>query len=294
MRLKASIFFKAILILSLLCICLLQQSCSFFKINPLKSVKRWFILLNYDPSSKKIDTAAFSGFDMAILDPDSHPELDKLPRNLILIAYLSVGEAEDYRSNWDKIKGKSWLAGENKNWKGSYFIDPRSEEWKRLLIDETIPAIIKKGFKGLMLDTLDTSIMLEEADPKKYGGANRAMADLVRAIHERYPGLLLISNNGFSILPEISPVLSGMLAESINTTIDFEANKYIKNTEADKEQKVRMLTEMKERYALPVFVIDYVSQDDKPAVADAAKKDRELGFVPYIAEKELDKIYAQG
>ena len=87
-------------------------------------------------------------------------------------------------------------------------VDVRNPEWKEIIIQDVIPRILKAGFDGLFLDTIDTAAHLHAKHPKKYIGIKKAMIELIRDIKEHYPNLFLISNNGFLILEEIAPYLS--------------------------------------------------------------------------------------
>lgn len=260
----------------------------------LSKIKSWFILLGYDPARTEVPNETVSKFEMAILDPDSHPPLSPLREKMILLSYLSLGEASTYRSYWDRIKDKPWVLHENKDWKDSYRVDVRSEEWGTIVLDEAIPGILEQGFQGLMLDTLDAAAFLEETAPEKFKGVKQAMADLVKAIHEKYPQLLLVSNNGFGILNEIAPVLDGLLAEDIHWMIDFEKQKYREVPKTDREYRINLLKGTAKAYSLPVFNIDYVSQKDRRLIKKCIKKSKKLGFKPYVAEKDLSEIYRQG
>jgi len=257
----------------------------------LNNIKRWFILLNYDSSQYTIEDARILSYDLAILDPDSHPPLEKINNKVITIAYVSLGEAEDYRAYWQEIKEKAWVIGKNPNWKGNYYVDVRDKEWQGIIMDRIIPEIIKKGFKGIMLDTLDMAQFLEESFPQRYPGANKSMVGFVKAIHEKYPQLILISNNGFSILNEIVPYLGGMLAEGITMMPDFEKGGYKDVPEEDRQYKVSILKSIKHGYKIPVFAVDYTWQDDKAGIKKCIEQSRRLGFKPYVAEKELNRVY---
>ena len=60
-----------------------------------------------------------------------------------VIAYLSIGEAEDYRPYWRKEWGRKgkltaaapgWLGAENPDWKGNYRVRYWHPEWQRLML----------------------------------------------------------------------------------------------------------------------------------------------------------------
>lgn len=261
--------------------------------NPegLNAVKKWFILLDYNLTDPAVKVADILRYDMAILDPDIHPPLKSLKGEIILIAYVSVGEAETYRSYWEAVKDKPWIVGENPNWDGNYFVDIRNEEWRRIVIDEVISDIVNDGFEGIMMDTLDTAPMLEQTLPDKYGGANKAMINFVKAIHQKYPTLYLISNNGYAILEDIAPYLSAALAEDINMMIDFEKDDYKEVPGKARLYKISVLKKVMNQHKIPVFNIDYVPRGDKRLAKQCIDESRRLGFRPYVAEKHLNSIY---
>jgi len=261
------------------------------KTNDLAAVKRWCILLGYDPSRAVVEDRDLLRFGMVILDPDSHPPIERVKDRIILIAYVSLGEAAEYRAFWPRIKDRPWVLEENPRWKGARSVDMRSDEWQRLIIDEVIPGIVAQGFRGIMMDTLDTASMLEERSPKDFEGCRAAMVRLVRAIHEKHPSLLLLSNNGFSILEEIAPIISGIVVEDITTMIDFKDGGYRDVPEEERSAKLEVIRRVEEAHALPVFAIDYASQKDRSSVKRCVRELKNLRFKPYVAEKDLDRIY---
>jgi len=262
-------------------------------IRKLDGVKKWAIVLNYRPETHPIDIDDLRSLDMVVLDPDTHPDFSPFKRKHPVIAYLSVGEAANYRFFWEDIKNKDWVLGENPNWSGAFFVDIRNPEWRKLLIEEVIPKIVEQKFRGLFLDTLDTAQYLESIDPEQYAGSKDAMVSLVADIHEAYPELMLISNNGFSILRKVAPYLSGMIAEGINMMIDFENNGYKPVPPEDRALKINILKEIRRLYGLNVFNIDYVSQTDRKSIRKVKRESQRLGFNSYVAEKNLTEFYNQ-
>jgi len=258
--------------------------------GPLSRVKKWFILLDYSPD-RAVTASSIGQYDMAILDPDSHPPLEGVRDKTLLIAYVSIGEAEDYRSYWNEIKDKSWVIEENPDWAGNYYVDVRDRVWQDLIVEEVVRSVKEKGFDGIMMDTIDTSRMLEDMGPKKYRGAETSMVRLVRRIRRAYPDLLLVSNNGFSVLERIAPYLDGMLAEDINMMPDFVKGGYIKVPEEVRAYRVDILEKCSGEHGLPVFNIDYAPAGDKASEKYCVSRSRELGFRPYVAETALDRIY---
>jgi cysteinyl-tRNA synthetase len=85
--------------------------------------------------------------------------------NRKVLAYFSIGEAEDYRTYWKKDwdrdhNGKpdsgapAFLAPENPDWKGNYRVRYWQKEWQDLLLPE-LERIAASGFDGVYLDLVD-------------------------------------------------------------------------------------------------------------------------------------------
>ncbi|WP_338966344.1 endo alpha-1,4 polygalactosaminidase [Fusobacterium vincentii] len=82
----------------------------------------------------------------------------------LIIAYLSIGEAEDYRFYWNKKWNKkkpNWIVKENENWEGNYIVKYWSPEWKNI-IKEYQKKLDEIGVDGYLLDTVDTYQYFEE------------------------------------------------------------------------------------------------------------------------------------
>jgi len=82
----------------------------------------------------------------------------------IVIAYLSIGEAENYRFYWKKKWNKKkpkWIIKENENWEGNYIVKYWSPEWKNI-IKEYQKKLDEIGVDGYLLDTVDTYQYFEE------------------------------------------------------------------------------------------------------------------------------------
>jgi cysteinyl-tRNA synthetase len=79
----------------------------------------------------------------------------------LVIAYMSIGEAEDYRYYWRSEWASdppSWLAAENPNWPGNYKVRYWDVGWQQLIYgneDSYLRRIIDAGFDGVYLDIID-------------------------------------------------------------------------------------------------------------------------------------------
>lgn len=155
-------------------------------INLLSEAKNYLYLLNYHNFSSKdemIDTLSNTDYDVLIIDAfwdtdemltENDISMLKNKRNggkRIVIAYMSIGEAEDYRYYWKsewKNNPPDWLEEENPEWEGNYAVKYWKREWKDLIYgskNSYLDRIISAGFDGVFLDKVDEFEYFED----KYG-----------------------------------------------------------------------------------------------------------------------------
>jgi cysteinyl-tRNA synthetase len=86
----------------------------------------------------------------------------------LLIAYMSIGEAEDYRYYWQpewKINPPEWLEEENPDWPGNYKVRYWNTTWQRIIYgnnDSYLKKILDAGFNGVYLDVIDAYEYFED------------------------------------------------------------------------------------------------------------------------------------
>jgi len=79
----------------------------------------------------------------------------------LVLAYMSIGEAEDYRYYWQSSwmnDPPSWLAEENSYWPGNYKVRYWMKEWQDIIFGNDgsyTKKIIDAGFNGVYLDIID-------------------------------------------------------------------------------------------------------------------------------------------
>ncbi len=87
----------------------------------------------------------------------------------LLICYLSIGEAEDYRFYWDPVwtrRRPSWLAEENPQWRGNYKVEYWDPAWQAIVFGSSgayLDRILAAGFDGAYLDIIDAYEYFETA-----------------------------------------------------------------------------------------------------------------------------------
>jgi cysteinyl-tRNA synthetase len=79
----------------------------------------------------------------------------------IVLSYLSIGEAEDYRNYWNEewyVEPPAWLRLENKDWKGNYEVLYWDKNWQNIIYgtpNSYCQQILNEGFDGVFLDKVD-------------------------------------------------------------------------------------------------------------------------------------------
>ncbi|MBN2656082.1 MAG: endo alpha-1,4 polygalactosaminidase [Spirochaetales bacterium] len=117
-----------------------------------------------------LETSPYDVFIIDLFDDDgsalSSDDIGRLKRKpgggrRLVISYMSIGEAEDYRFYWDPLWEKnppSWLERENPQWRGNYKVRYWDPAWKELLFgnkDAYLDMILERGFDGVYLDIID-------------------------------------------------------------------------------------------------------------------------------------------
>ena len=138
----------------------LTASCSQSPLKRLKELKSWgYQLQNYELASP-LSTVLKSPKRVWVLDPEfdkigvSKDQIDEIyDLGGLPIAYLSIGEAENYRSYFKGLN-KSLIVKENPNWKGNFKVKFWEAEWQKIIFNR-IDDLMKLGFKGVYLDIVD-------------------------------------------------------------------------------------------------------------------------------------------
>ena len=79
----------------------------------------------------------------------------------LVIAYMSIGEAEDYRFYWDpsyEVGNPDWIYEENVDFPGNFKVDYSNADWQEILFGSAegyLDQIIDAGFDGVYLDLID-------------------------------------------------------------------------------------------------------------------------------------------
>ena len=236
--------------------------------------------------------ADLQAFDIAVVEPDLVSYPATRTRSAAdgaheLFAYVSVGEVQPSRPYY-KMLPAGVLRGDNAAW-GSKVIDQASPGWNEFFLSSVIAPLWQRGWRGFFLDTLDSYQLFATTDAERTRQRD-AMVALLREFKRRYPDARLILNRGFELLPEVSPLVFAVAAESLYQGYDAARQQYGPVPPADRTWLMAQMQAVRERYKLPVIAIDYVDPAVPGARELARSTARQLasdGFIPWVADGGL-------
>lgn len=156
-------------------------------VTTLKQAKNFLYIINPEKFQSKdefVQALSHTWYDVLIVDAFFWDELltkldvERLQHKpngarRLVIAYMSVGEAEDYRYYWKREWNKTkpaFLEKENPDWKGNFKVRYWDKEWHTILYgagedeyfdNSYLGKIVYTGFHGVYLDVLDAAMYFE-------------------------------------------------------------------------------------------------------------------------------------
>lgn len=227
-------------------------------------------------------------YDAVVVEPD-HTDFATVPDNLRdkLYAYASLGEVGPDKPYTQKIPAAAKIA-RNPAWT-SDVMDQASPAWRTFFLEEIISPLWQRGFRGVFLDTLD-SYQLAATTPQQRENQEAGMVETMRQMRLRFPGIRIILNRGFEILPQVHDWVTAVVAESLFNGWNNDTHAYEPVTDANRQWLLTRLNQIKQNYNLPVIVIDYTAPNQRPLAREISNKIRMAGFIPWVSNPELDMI----
>jgi len=253
--------------------------------DDVKDSKYDLIIIDY--SSDGDESGEYSKSE--VRDMKSSGEAEKL-----LISYISIGEAENYRFYWnnswdadeDGIPDPSapeWLDKENKYWEGNYKVKFWYQGWQNITY-EYLDRIISADFDGIYMDIIDAYEYYE--GPANH--SNWLMIDFVCNISdyvksEAGKDFVVFVQNGDELLGNSTYLnhIDGIGREDLFYDDDDETDEDWREEGIDNLNKA-----LKKDKA--VLVIDYPTTEEK--IHDFYVKCIDNGFLPYAADRDLDSL----
>jgi len=238
------------------------------------------------------DAAIARGYDMLVLDPDhARPIAPLRGPGTLLLGYLSLGEVEQSRPFFGKLKASGALLQPNPHWPDARMADLRTAAWRRHVLEKLMPDILAIGYDGIFIDTLDSAEALERDNPVENAGMVAAGLSLVKAIRSRFPQARIMVNRGYALFPGVATSIDAVLGESMASRWSFTQNRYEMLSDADWTwQATRLRAARVANPALALLTLDYWDPGDTRTVAALYARERAAGFSPYVATLALNKL----
>lgn len=227
-------------------------------------------------------------YDAVVIEAD-HADFATVPANLQekLYAYTSLGEVGAEKPYASSVPVEAKVT-RNPAW-SSDVMNQDSPVWRAFYIDKIIAPLWQRGFRGIFIDTLD-SYQLAAKTPQQKVIQENGMVETLRQVRQRFPGIRIILNRGFEIMPQVHGWLTAVAAESLFQGWDNSTHSFVPVTGSNREWLLTHLDKIKNDYHLPVIVIDYDAPKNRNGARDIAKKIRVAGFIPWVSNPELDMI----
>ncbi len=310
-----------------------------------KKIQYWAYQIQNINDDTSMEELISSKFDMIVIEPtrtdwssddknfDTKSFVSKLKSSKafdgktdkLVIAYIDIGEAEDWRWYW--TWSTEWNEGDQKpndwpdyilkhdpdGWGGNYPVAFWNDEWKDIVIygqnqnsspygdyNSIIDEVIKDGFDGIYLDWVEAA---EDTDiiAAAQSESLNVIEEMINFIKEmkiyaqsRNTDFIIIQQNAASIIdghPELADIIDALAQEAI--WYDGEAtdnwndkNGYdIENDESLSNYYLDYL-KMYQKANIPVFDCEYANGMS----GYAYDLSNEKGFIPYCTNRSLSKL----
>lgn len=223
-----------------------------------------------------------------------------------ILAYISIGEAEDYRSYWHAEwvhdgqltrAAPAWLAPQNPEWKGNYRVKYWNADWQKITLAK-IDDAMEHGFDGVYLDIVDgfetfeqdgENFIEDRINPETHQSYRRDMVDWVKMISSRArkknSAARVIPQNASQLLAhaDFREEISGIGLEDLFTN----GNKL-----QPKSHTKEVLGDLKKLGEKPALVIEYSKSAERQALSK--KLAAANGLVWLVTDRQLKTLGESG
>lgn len=225
-------------------------------------------------------------FDIAVVDADhGHDPIAQRAKGSELYAYTSVAEVQTTRGYFKDIP-VAWQMARNGHW-NSVVIDQTPPQWPAFFADRVVGPLWQRGYRGFFLDTMDSYRLASQFDE---AAQQEGLVKVIQTLHERFPGIRLIMNRGFDIVPRVKGQIEMVAAESLYRSWNAGANRYEEVSAADRQWLLTQLRTIQSRDGIPALVIDYVPPHNRALARETAQRIRAEGFTPWVTDSNVHTV----
>jgi cysteinyl-tRNA synthetase len=219
-----------------------------------------------------------------------------------VIAYLSIGEAEDYRAYWRsawRTNPPAFLLAQNPEWKGNYRVKYWRAEWQKIILAD-VDKIMATGFDGVYLDIVDgfetfeqdgNNFIDDRVNPETKQSYRRDMVDWVKAVAARAraknPTALVIPQNGTQLFAH-ADFLAVADASGVE---DLFTNSDKLQTSAETKYRLETLAPLLAAHK-PALDIEYAKRKERQTFARESAAQH--GLICLVTDRQLKTLGVSG
>ena len=201
-----------------------------------------------------------------------------------VIGYLSIGEAENWRSYWRSCcagGSPGWLTSKTQGWAGNYVVRYWDPAWKAI-VRRQLDAIIDAGFDGVYLDRADSWESMRGENSNARGAMIALVKELAAHARSRNADFSVIVQNAEELLTDSSYVaaIDAVAKESLFYGLPGEGQR---NSASVVSASLRDLKRAKAA-GKAIFVIEYIRGE---SVERARSEIKAQGFIPFFGPRDL-------
>ncbi len=233
----------------------------------------WVQSWGYWLQNADVDTIASSSYDLVVIDYSrdgtdatryTQADIAKIQQSgKLVLAYLSIGEAEDYRFYWEKSwdqKKPAFIGPENPDWPGNYKVKYWYKKWWTKVLRPYLDKILAAGYDGVYLDIIDAYWYWGEHGYNLRTMANR-MVKLVTKIDDytfskREEGFIVVAQNGLGIVDDASAKYSKRYLKRVDA-VSVESLFYNYYSTEDQNYRLSILDRF-HRNGKKLFNVEYI------------------------------------
>ena len=298
--------------------------------NPLRSVRHWMYQLQGMEDPVSLAKLAQSPYDLLVIEPtftlkgessfDAKAMVAKLKAakpNRLVVAYVDIGEAERFRTYWEKTwmlptKKRSGspdflLAPDPDGWKDDVSIKFWHPQWRKIWLGENglLQQIMQAGFDGVYLDWIEAYHEPGVVKAAKEAGVDptKAMVDFIADIRQQVravkPQGVVIAQNAPTLIgeePRYAGLIDGVGFEDTWFRGDADANwdspqggDIAQNGEGDDSTAGRLQQyQTFLKAGIPVFTIDYCLKPEN--VVHVYESAARVGLISLVTRVSLEQM----
>jgi cysteinyl-tRNA synthetase, unknown class len=254
-------------------------------------------LWGYQLQNAKADAIAHSKHDLLVIDFEQNGPRSFTSKQIKqmkaggahkIVSYISIGEAEDYRTYWKSswsTKPPHWLEKENADWDGNYKVRYWDPGWQKITLGR-IKTMAKAGYDGAYLDIIDAYEYFEDRRSSAAKDMIDFVAKLAKAARAINPKFMIIPQNGEGLLKnkKYLSLIDGIGKEDLYYGLEGNG---VPNSAREVAYSKKLLN-LAVKAGKFVLNVEYLSS--KAQIKQYMTKVGADGYVPYAGPRDLDKL----